>query len=69
MVEWRHEDESQCDHHHRDLYFGDEKAPGLVTRVLILENTMKSIELYGRWALLLLGGAFLTGLANLVMKR
>ena len=61
---------SQCDKHHQDLYFGrDENNPGLTTRVLLLEKTMKTLEFYGRWALLLLLGAFLTGIANLVIHK
>ena len=59
----------QCDRHHRDLYYGDEQNPGLTTRVLLVERAIKNIQFYGRWALLLLLGAFVTGLANLLMAH
>jgi hypothetical protein len=59
----------QCDKHHKDLYYGDEYHPGLATRVLLMENTIKTIQFYGRWALVLLLGAFLTGVLNLVLHK
>jgi hypothetical protein len=62
-------EESQCDKHHRDLYFGDEHRPGLTTRVLVMENTVNSFKFYARWLLLLVGGIFATAVAGLVIKK
>jgi hypothetical protein len=54
--------------HEQDLYRGN-GLPGLTTRVLTLENAMKSIQFYGRWLLIFLGGILLTAIANLVVKK
>jgi hypothetical protein len=54
--------------HDKDLYHGNGK-PGLTTRVLALEDAMKSIQFYGRWLLVFVGGILLTAIANLVIKK
>lgn len=54
--------------HEQDLYRGNGK-PGLTTRVLALEEAMKSIQFYGRWLLIFVGGILLTAIANLVITK
>jgi hypothetical protein len=54
--------------HEQDLYRGNGK-PGLTTRVLALEETMKDIKFYARWLLIFVGGILLTAIANLVIKK
>jgi hypothetical protein len=69
MQQERDVDEDQCDRHEKDLYRGDNRKPGITTRLEIVENNVNTIKFYGRWMLLLLGGIFGTALAGLVMKR
>lgn len=54
--------------HRKDLYIGNGK-PGLTTRVLILEDAMKSIQFYGRWLLLTCAGILIVAVLDLVVKR
>lgn len=50
------------------MWFGNGK-PGITTRVLILEDAMKSIQFYGRWILVTVAGILIAAIINLVIKR
>jgi len=52
----------------QDMWFGNGK-PGITTRVLILEDAMKSIQFYGRWILVTVAGILIAAIINLVIKR
>lgn len=52
----------------KDIYFGNGK-PGLTTRVLMLEDAMKSIQFYARWLLVTVAGILVVAIVNLVVKR
>lgn len=54
--------------HDADLYHGNGK-PGLTTRVLVLEEAMKSIHFYGRWLLVTVAGILVVAIVNLVLKK
>jgi hypothetical protein len=61
--------EKMVHQHEKDLYHGDEKLPGITTRVLLLEGTMATIKFYGRWLIVMLGGILVTSVMRLVMNR
>ena len=54
--------------HTKDLYFGNGK-PGLTTRVLVLEDAVKTIHFYGRWLLLTAMGILVVAVLDLVIKH
>lgn len=54
--------------HSKDLYFGNGK-PGLTTRVLVVEDAVKSIQFYGRWLLLTCAGILVVAVLDLVVKH
>lgn len=43
--------------------------PGMTTRVLMLEDAMKSIHFYGRWLLVTVAGILVVAIVDLVVKR
>lgn len=54
--------------HSKDLYFGN-GLPGLTTRVLVLEKSMRTIHFYGRSLLVTALGILLVAILDLVIKR
>lgn len=52
----------------KDIWFGNGK-PGLTTRVLMLEDAMKSIQFYARWLLVTVAGILVVAIVDLVIKR
>lgn len=54
--------------HAKDLYFGN-GLPGLTTRVLVLEKSMKTIHFYGRSLLVTALGILLVAILDLVIKH
>jgi hypothetical protein len=58
----------QCDKHHQDLYFGDDVKPGITTRILIMEDTLKTLKSYARWGVIFIAGILLTAILRLVIK-
>jgi len=52
----------------KDMWIGNGR-PGMTTRVLMLEDAMKSIHFYGRWLLVTVAGILVVAIVDLVVKR